>query len=236
MYPLEVKGLKYKHIIKGIDFEIKEGEVFGFIGPNGAGKTTTIKLIMGFLKPTDGNIRIFGEGNNKKEVKLKIGYMPEKPHLYENIKGEDFLRFNFMLYKRNVDEKNYWNRVEELAKYLEINYLDKYIGNYSKGMLQRFTLLQSLAHDPDLVILDEPMSGLDPIGRKLVRDLILHLKEKGKTVFLSTHILPDIEAMCDRAGIIINGELVQIIDVDSSTDVEKTFMEYVDKMGVRDIY
>ena len=235
MHPLEIKGLKYKNIIKGIDLEVKKGEVFGFIGPNGAGKTTTIKLIMGFLKPSQGDIRIFGKDNSDKNIKLKIGYMPEKPHLYENMTGMDFLKFNLMLYGDYVGE-DYWERIKELSEHLEINYLDKRIGTYSKGMLQRFTLLQSLAHDPDLIILDEPMSGLDPIGRKLVRELILSLKEKGKTLFFSTHILPDIEALCDRAGIIIKGELVHTLEATSSSEIEKIFMEYVDRMGVKEIY
>ncbi len=235
MHPLEIKGLKYKDIIKGIDLEVTKGEVFGFIGPNGAGKTTTIKLIMGFLKPSGGYIKIFGKDNRDKSIKLKIGYMPEKPFLYENMSGRDFLKFNFMLFGDSVDG-NYWERVKELSEHLEINYLDKRIGTYSKGMLQRFTLLQSLAHDPDLIILDEPMSGLDPIGRKLVRELILSLKEKGKTLFFSTHILPDIEALCDRAGIIIKGELVHTLNASSSSEIEKIFMEYIDRMGVKEIY
>ncbi len=235
MHPLEIRGLKYKDIIKDIDLEVTKGEVFGFIGPNGAGKTTTIKLIMGFLKSSGGDIKIFGKGNRDKSIKLKIGYMPEKPFLYENMTGRDFLKFNFMLYGDCVDG-NYWERIKELSEHLEINYLDKRIETYSKGMLQRFTLLQSLAHDPDLIILDEPMSGLDPIGRKLVRELILSLKEKGKTLFFSTHILPDIEALCDRVGIIIKGELVHTLEATSSSEIEKIFMEYIDRIGVKEIY
>ncbi len=223
-------------ILENLNIELKKSETFGFIGPNGAGKTTTIKIIMGFIKPSEGEVKILNREPFNSDVKVKIGYMPEKPHIYENITGRDFLKFNFILFEGSVDKKKYWSKVNELCDKLEINYLDKRIGAYSKGMLQRFTLLQALAHDPELVILDEPMSGLDPVGRKIVKDLILSLKEEGKTVFFSTHILPDVERLCDRVGIIVNGKLVDIVENKTADELEEIFMEHIKTEGVKEIY
>ncbi len=229
-------GYDKSPILKEFSLNVRTSETFGFIGPNGAGKTTTIKIIMGFIKPFKGKVRIYGKRNTDDSIRIKVGYLPEKPHIYENITGWDFLRFNFMLFEDVIYSDKYWNKVSELCDKLEINYLDKKIGTYSKGMLQRFGLLQALAHDPELVILDEPMSGLDPIGRKIVRDLIFSLKNEGKTIFFSTHILPDVEKLCDRVGIIVNGKLVDIVENKTADEIEEIFMEHIKKEGIKEIY
>ena len=190
-----------------LDLTVHEGEVFGYLGPNGAGKTTTLKLLMGLLHPTSGKVRILGRPPGDVRIQQQVGFLPEQPSFYEYLTGRELLNFYGQLL--GLDRPTRRERVERLAGQLRIeSALDLQLRKYSKGMLQRIGLAQALLNDPRLVLLDEPMSGLDPIGRREVRDLLLRLKSEGRTVFFSSHIIPDVEVVCDRVGILVGGRLV----------------------------
>jgi ABC-2 type transport system ATP-binding protein len=192
--------------VDSVDLDVHEGEIFGFVGPNGAGKTTTIKMLMGLIYPTRGRAFLFDAPIPSQRAKARIGYLPENPAYYEFLSGREALRFYARLSR--VPAAIRAGRCDELLELVGLaGAADRQIRKYSKGMQQRLGLAQALVGDPSLVILDEPMSGLDPVGRKEVRDLILDLKHRGKTVFFSTHILPDVETLCDRVGVILNGRL-----------------------------
>jgi ABC-2 type transport system ATP-binding protein len=192
--------------VDDLTLSVEEGEVFGFVGPNGAGKTTTIKMLMGLIYPTRGRAFIFDAPIPSAASKRRIGYLPEHPAWYDFLTGREAIEFFAGLAQVPAGE-----RVRRSGELLELVGLagaaDRQIRKYSKGMQQRLGIAQALVGDPAFVVLDEPMSGLDPIGRKDVRDLILELKRRGKTVFFSTHILPDVEALCDRVGVILEGKL-----------------------------
>ncbi len=202
------RGTKLQKVtaLVGLDLEVKPGEIFGFLGPNGAGKSTTIKSIIGLIRPTGGEVLVFGVGAGNPGSRIRIGYLPENPSFFEFMTAREYLRFVGTTYgmAHQVIEK-------ECARVLELLDLshaaDRPIKGYSKGMIQRLGLAQALVHDPDLYVLDEPMSGLDPLGRALVKDIIRDLKKRGKTVFFSTHITADVEAVCDRVGVIAQGVL-----------------------------
>ena len=198
---------KTKKILKGISLSVEEGEIFGYLGPNGAGKTTTIKCILGLVRPEKGNIEIFGLHPFSLQAKEKIGYLPENPYFYDYLTASEFLDFCSQLFLMGKKERK--ERVKELLQLVGLEKaLDLQLRKFSRGMLQRVGLAQALLNSPSLVILDEPLGGLDPLGRKEVRDIIVRLKEEGKTVFLSSHILQDIEMVCDRVAIIVSGEIV----------------------------
>jgi ABC-2 type transport system ATP-binding protein len=198
---------KKKQVLKSISLIISRGEVFGFLGPNGAGKTTTIKIITGLIKPDSGHVSIFGQAVNSMAAKRKIGFMPESPYFYEHLTGFEFLKIHALLH----DLKDYESRVEDLLERVGLREAkDLQLRQYSRGMLQRIGLAQALVGSPELLVLDEPLTGLDPIGRKEIKDLIIEQKEKGTTIFFSSHILPDAEAVCDRIGIIIEGEIKEV--------------------------
>jgi ABC-2 type transport system ATP-binding protein len=198
---------KKKEVLKNISLEIYQGEIFGFLGPNGAGKTTTIKIITGLIKPDSGKVTIFGHNVDSMEAKKRIGFLPESPYFYEHLTGYEFLKINALL-SNYIDYKNRVHDLLEKVGLKEVANLP--LRKYSRGMLQRIGIAQALIGDPDLLIFDEPLSGLDPIGRKEIKDLILEQKVKGKTIFFSSHILPDAEAVCDRIGIIIDGEVKEV--------------------------
>ena len=190
-----------------LDLTVHEGEVFGYLGPNGAGKTTTLKLLMGLLRPTSGEVRVLGRPPGDVRIQQQVGFLPEQPSFYEYLTGRELLNFYGQLL--GLDRPTRRERVEGLACQLRIgSALDLQLRKYSKGMLQRIGLAQALLNDPRLVLLDEPLSGLDPIGRREVRDLLLRLKSEGRTVFFSSHIIPDVEMVCDRVGILVGGRLV----------------------------
>ncbi len=192
--------------LKDLTMEVRKGEVFGFLGPNGAGKTTTLKILMGLIYPTSGKAWIMGKDIHDVEVKRNIGFLPEQPYFYDYLTAMEFLDFYGRLFGIRRAEREV--RSVELLRMVGLERArDLQLRKFSKGMQQRIGIAQALINDPELIVLDEPMSGLDPIGRKEVRDIIMALKEKGKTVFFSTHILPDVEVICDRVGILVKGEL-----------------------------
>lgn len=193
--------------LEGLDLEVRQGEVFGFLGPNGAGKTTTLKILMGLIYPTSGKAWLFGKDIGDRDAKSRLGFLPESPYFYDYLTGAEFLRFYADLFGLRTVIAN--RRIEELLDLVGMTHArDLQLRKFSKGMLQRIGIAQALINDPELVVLDEPMSGLDPIGRKEIRDLILRLKESGKTIFFSSHILHDAELLCDRVSILVKGRLV----------------------------
>jgi ABC-2 type transport system ATP-binding protein len=192
--------------VDGLTLQVEAGEIFGFVGPNGAGKTTTIKMLMGLIFPSAGRAFIFDAPIPSQASKKKIGYLPEHPAFHEFLTGREAMQFFAALSELKGAEAA--RRCDELLALVGLtDAADRQIRKYSKGMQQRLGIAQALVADPSFVILDEPMSGLDPVGRREVRDLILELKRAGKTVFFSTHILPDVETLCDRVGIIMQGKL-----------------------------
>jgi ABC-2 type transport system ATP-binding protein len=195
-----------KVALRPLRLTIEEGEVFGFLGPNGAGKTTTLKLLMGLVFPTAGTARILGREMDDPEVKSQIGFLPEQPYFYDHLTARELLNYYGQL--SGIPAKGRSARVEEMLERVGLSdSAGVQLRKFSKGMLQRVGLAQAILHDPKLVFLDEPMSGLDPMGRREVREMIQQLKHEGKTVFFSTHILSDAEALCDRVGVIYQGEL-----------------------------
>ena len=195
-----------KVALRPLRLSIEEGEVFGFLGPNGAGKTTTLKLLMGLVFPTAGTAKILGREMDDPEVKSQIGFLPEQPYFYDHLTARELLNYYGQL--SGIPAKGRSARVEEMLERVGLSdSAGVQLRKFSKGMLQRVGLAQAILHDPKLVFLDEPMSGLDPMGRREVREMIQQLKHEGKTVFFSTHILSDAEALCDRVGVIHEGEL-----------------------------
>lgn len=195
--------------VDDLNLVVERGEIFGFLGPNGAGKTTTIKMLLGLIFPTRGEAWLLGEPIGNKEVRKKVSYMPENPYFYDYMTGEELLYFYGSLFGLKGNELK--RRVDEL---LEITGMDEHrkkaVREYSRGMSQRIGIAQALVNDPELLILDEPTSGLDPIAHKEMRDLLLRLKEQGKTIFLCSHQLSDVEMVCDRVGIMNKGKLVTV--------------------------
>ena len=196
-----------RQALNALSLTVKPGEIYGFLGPNGAGKTTSIKILVSLLRADSGSASIFGLDPARNETRKRIGYLPESPVFYDHLTGREFLRFCGKLC--GVRGADLEARATRLLQEVGLAHAgDLQIRRYSKGMNQRVGIAQALLHDPELVILDEPMSGLDPIGRAEVRDLILGLKKRGKTVFFSTHIIPDVEMICDRIGLINRGRMV----------------------------
>ena len=201
-YGTEKKG---KYSVKDLDLYIEKGSVFGFLGPNGAGKTTTMKMLVGLTKPTEGNIQIDGKSPYDMSTKKKIGFMPESPSFYLYLTGREFLEFVANIFEL----KDYKEKINELLDSVELtNAADRHIKTYSKGMLQRLGLAQALINDPDILFLDEPLDGLDPLGRAEIKKIILNFKSRNKTIFFNSHILSDTAEICDYVGIIHEGNLV----------------------------
>ncbi len=198
---------KKKEILKGVSFSVAEGEIFGYLGPNGAGKTTTLKCILGLIFPDRGKIEIFGQPHLEPRAKERLGFLPENPYFYDYLTAREFLDFYAQLFRVKKDE-----REERVASLLNLVGMDRardlQLRKFSRGMLQRIGLAQALVNEPSLVLLDEPLGGLDPLGRKEIRDIIIRLKAEGKTVFLCSHILQDIEMICDRVAIIVDGKIL----------------------------
>lgn len=199
--------------VTNLNLEVNEGEIFGFLGPNGAGKTTTIKMLLGLTYPTSGQAWILGEPAGQISVKKRISYLPESPYFYEYMTGKEALVFYARLFGMKKDQ--YEKKVDELLSTVGLHpHRDKPLSQYSKGMLQRVGIAQALVNNPELLFFDEPTSGLDPIGHSEVQDLILNLKQMGKTVFLSSHQLSDVELVCDRVAIMNRGDLLKLGTLD----------------------
>jgi len=196
--------------LDGLSLTVNQGEIFGFLGANGAGKTTTLKLLMTLIFPTAGNARILGHDIGDTSMHSRIGYLPENPYFYDYLTAIEFLNFCGQIFGFSKSERS--RRAKDLLARVGVNEnkWNTQLRKYSKGMLQRVGLAQALINDPEVVFLDEPMSGLDPIGRREVRDLIYALREEGKTVFMCSHILSDIEVLCDRVAILKAGRLAQM--------------------------
>ncbi|MFC2170011.1 ABC transporter ATP-binding protein [Acidobacteriota bacterium] len=196
-----------KKILKGISLSVESGEIFGYLGPNGAGKTTTLKCILGLIFPEKGKIEIFGSPSSSLQAKEKIGFLPENPYFYDYLTASEFLHFYSQLFSMTKTEKE--KKTDRLLRLVGLEQAaNLQLRKFSRGMLQRIGMAQALINDPALVLLDEPLGSLDPLGRKEIRDVIIRLKEEGKTVFLSSHILQDIEMICDRVAVIVNGQVV----------------------------
>jgi ABC-2 type transport system ATP-binding protein len=205
-YPFGFLHLKKKRSLEGLTMRVDPGQIFGFLGPNGAGKSTTIKLLIGLIFPTNGTARILGKPISDVRMHEHIGYLPEQPYFYDYLTAAELLDYFARFHDLSGADRR--ERVTRMLKRVGLETAGKIqLRKYSKGMLQRVGLAQAILHDPQVVILDEPMSGLDPVGRREVRDIILQLKREGKTVLFSTHILSDAEMLCDRVGVIVGGKL-----------------------------
>jgi ABC-2 type transport system ATP-binding protein len=193
--------------VQNLNLSVAAGEIFGFIGPNGAGKSTTIKILCDLIRPTMGRAAIMGIDVQKPEARRQIGYLPENPAYYAYLSAWELLRFYGVIH--GVSDDVLSERADKLLEMLDLtDAAHRPLRTYSKGMVQRAGIAAALIHDPVVLIFDEPMSGLDPIGRKLVGDLMVRLRHQGKTIFFSTHILADVETICDRVGVIVEGNLV----------------------------
>ncbi|MGH9675787.1 MAG: ABC transporter ATP-binding protein [Candidatus Acidiferrum sp.] len=205
-YPAGFLNLKTRRSLDALTMQVEQGEVFGFLGPNGAGKSTTIKLLMSLIFPSAGTARILGKSINDIAMHQDIGYLPEQPYFYDYLTAAELLDYFARIHGLPGADRE--ERAQKMLKKVGLETAGKIqLRKYSKGMLQRVGLAQAILHDPQVVILDEPMSGLDPVGRREVRDIILELKNEGKTVMFSTHILSDAEMLCDRVGVIVGGKL-----------------------------
>lgn len=216
-------------VLNDITFSVEPGEVFGIAGPNGAGKTTIFKCILGFIKPTSGSIRIFQKPSDHSELKKLLGYLPENPYFYEYLSGFELMKYMGKLH--GIKGKLLSKRIDELLEKVNLTSASKVqLRKYSKGMLQRIGIAQALINDPEFIIFDEPMSGLDPLGRREVRDLILELKKSGKTVILSSHILSDLEALCDKVCFIFRGKVMKLGSIyDLYNEIDSEYEAVVQK-------
>jgi ABC-2 type transport system ATP-binding protein len=204
--------LRVTHGLEGLDLDVRRGEVLGLLGPNGAGKTTTLKILTGLLKPTRGRAWLLGEPVEATASRRSLGFLPEQPYFYEYLNGIEYLELAGRL--SGLTQAGAGERARQWLARVGLGDRPRLVlRKYSKGMLQRLGLAAALVHDPELLILDEPMSGLDPFGRRDVRDLIAEQRERGVTVLFSSHILPDVEMLCDRVAILMGGRLVRVATV-----------------------
>src|SRR6185295_12518039 len=211
--------------VDNVDFEVRRGEVFGLLGPNGSGKSTTVKMLLGLLYPTKGHIEVFGHSPRHVATKSRIGYLPEESYLYRYLDSGETLDFFGSLFDLANAERR--KRAEQLLEMVGLSSVRRrVVGEFSKGMQRRIGLAQALINDPDLLILDEPTTGLDPLGTRQIKDLILNLKQRGKTVLLCSHLLADVEDVCDRVTILYGGKIRalgtidELLRVSDSTSIE----------------
>jgi ABC-2 type transport system ATP-binding protein len=215
---------KLRPVLKGLDLTVPRGEVFGYLGPNGSGKTTTLKVLVGLLRADGGDARVLGRPLADRSWRYRVGYLPENPYLYDYLTAREYLEYVGRLFGMSAADRRA-RATELLARVGMSRAADVALRRFSKGMLQRVGLAQALVNDPELVILDEPMSGLDPLGRHLVRRLILELKDAGKTIFFSTHILSDAETLCDRVALLRDGRVMAAGRLSDILAIDVTHME-----------
>lgn len=234
---IEIKNLTkiydFDHkVVDDLTMSIPKGIVFGFLGPNGAGKTTTIKILVGLNEPDKGNVTLDGKSSSDTSTRELIGFMPEEPHFYDELTGIEFLELSARLFDKSKNKSR--SDLEGLLKKSGIHHAkDKKIRNYSKGMKQRLGFAQSIVNDPEYIFLDEPLEGLDPIGRREMKKMLDELKKTDKTIFFNSHILSDVESMCDKIGIIHQGKLVYsgpVKDFTNSLSLEDRFVEEINKI------
>ena len=212
--------------LDGLDLTIEENEVYGFLGRNGAGKTTTIKILCSLLKPTSGEAFVFGESVRTPQARQHIGYLPEQPYFYEYLTPKETLDFYGKLRNLSPAERNHqWDKLSDLLDLRDI--ADQRIKGFSKGMRQRIGFAVALMGDPPLLILDEPMSGLDPIGRRMIRDLIMRCRDEKKTLFFSSHVMSDVEQICDRVSILVKGKLTHRGRIDQLLESQTKAVEII---------
>src|ERR1700685_1953958 len=205
-FPVGFWRKRMRRSLDNLSFQVDEGEVFGFLGPNGAGKTTTMKLLMGLIFPTSGTARIRGRAIDDVQMHREIGYLPEQPYFYDYLTARELLDYFARFFGYSAPERQ--DRVAHFLERVRLTlFADVQLRKFSKGMLQRAGIAQAILHDPKVIFMDEPMSGLDPLGRREVRDIIHELKQQGRTVFFSTHILSDAEMLCDRVAVLVGGKL-----------------------------
>lgn len=212
-----------KTALSDLSIEVRRGEIFGLVGPNGSGKTTTLKLLLGLIKPSTGTIEIFGQGPRDVAVKKRIGFLPDGPYFYDHLNSYEVLEFYAKLFGYSEAERK--ERIPRLLDTVALNPKDRQrvIRTYSKGMVQRVGLAQALINDPELLFLDEPTTGLDPIGARQMKDAILRQRDQGKTVLLCSHLLADVQAICDRVAILSEGKLVKYGTVPELVGPSQTF-------------
>lgn len=241
---IEVKELVKDHfsnflrkrfrVLDGLSFKVQRGESYGLLGPNGAGKTTTQKVLLGLLRPTMGDVKVLGKKSGDRDVLARIGYLPESPYFYAYLTAGEFLDFFGQLF--NMSRKERQDRIKELLELVSLKEAGtRPIRKFSKGMMQRLGIAQALINDPELVFFDEPNSGLDPIGRHDIRQIMLKLKEQGKTIFFNSHMLPDVREICDQVGVLHRGKLIgqesveRLCKAGTYHDLEDYFMELINQ-------
>jgi ABC-2 type transport system ATP-binding protein len=211
-------------VLRGLNLEVRQNEVFGYLGPNGSGKTTTLKVLMGLVRADAGSISILGSPLASGAWRHRVGFLPEHPYFYDYLTAREYLDFAGRLFGMPAGQRR--DRIQQLIETVGLRRsLEVPLRKFSKGMIQRLGIAQALINDPEMVFLDEPMSGLDPIGRYMVRNIILDLKSRGKTVFFSTHILSDAETLCDRVALLRDGELLRAGRLDEILGLEVSHME-----------
>ncbi|MGL1900858.1 MAG: ABC transporter ATP-binding protein [Fibrobacterales bacterium] len=229
---------KPHEVLKGVTFSVHKGDLFGFIGPNGAGKSTTIKSLLGLIRYDSGIATLFGEKTFSKSVAQQVGYLPEHPYFYSYLTGRELLAFYAELHGIGLNDRN--DRITEVAAELHIgdHWIDTPLKTYSKGMVQKIGIAQAILHKPSLLILDEPMSGLDPVARRLVRDLLVTLNQQGTTIFYSSHILHDVESVSNRIALLVDGTvraagtISDLIDKTTSRNsLEELLLQEVSSIG-----
>jgi len=233
-------GRQKVRALKALDLEVRRGEIFGLLGPNGSGKTTTIKLILGLLFPTSGRVLVFDKDASDVRKNERIGYLPEESYLYKFLNAEETLDFYGRLFNMSAAERK--RRIDELIHTVKLDWARRrQLKEYSKGMTRRIGLAQALINDPELILLDEPTTGLDPIGTREMKDLILRLRDEGKTVLLCSHLLPDIQDVCDRIAILHQGELKELgrietlLTVQDVTQIRAKGLTEVAEQEIRDV-
>ncbi len=226
--------LKRSMVLDNLSLTVKQGETYGLLGPNGAGKTTTVKILLGLMKPDRGEVSVLGKTAGDHSSLKRIGFLPENPYFYSHLTGLEFLEFIARLFGLKRFEIK--DRIKDLLRMVSMEAdANKPMNKYSKGMLQRLGIAQSLINDPDILFWDEPMSGLDPIGRRDVREIINQLKRNGKTIFFNSHLLPDVNEVCDRVGVLVKGRLVteeEIRNIDQGggyRDLEDFFLAQAER-------